>query len=408
MTDKRKIFLFTESWPYSSAAEDTFIPPELEVIKQFFDVVAVPLSNQGIHLPSPEGITVEDNFAKNNAQPIQAEEYLSVLLDKSFYVEIFKNPNLLIKRSLLISLLKHLIYSYRLNNWIKSNVKSEKAILYSYWFDVAASAFLTIDKRKYKTITRTHGYDLFFERRPYKYIPMRLACLEKINNVIFASQNSLDYMSSKFPQFNGKYIFSPLGTNNPGFEVTSSCDGVFRIVSCSYCVEVKRINLIIESLKKISTPKIEWYHIGDGQLYEEMRRRARDELPENITPIFLGYKSNKEIFEFYRTNPVDLFITLSASEGGRPVSIQEAISVGIPVLATNVGGIPEIVIHKTNGVLVSANPTTKEVASMLTELINSPEELRSLKANCYQVWQNTANAEVNFEKFAQILMNLGK
>ena len=57
-----------------------------------------------------------------------------------------------------------------------------------------------------------------------------------------------------------------------------------------------------------------------------------------------GHLDNNEIFNMYKNNSYDYFITLSESEG-LPVSIMEAISCGIPVIATAVGGITEIVIN---------------------------------------------------------------
>ena len=48
------------------------------------------------------------------------------------------------------------------------------------------------------------------------------------------------------------------------------------------------------------------------------------------------------MLDYYKNNIIDIFINLSASEG-IPVSIMDAISFGIPCIATNVGGTGEIV-----------------------------------------------------------------
>lgn len=55
----------------------------------------------------------------------------------------------------------------------------------------------------------------------------------------------------------------------------------------------------------------------------------------------------------YSEHPVDVFINLSTNEGV-PVSIMEAISFDIPIVATDVGGTSEIVTDET-GILVSSN-----------------------------------------------------
>jgi colanic acid/amylovoran biosynthesis glycosyltransferase len=64
----------------------------------------------------------------------------------------------------------------------------------------------------------------------------------------------------------------------------------------------------------------------------------------------MGNVENSKILDFYSENYVDLFINFSEFEGV-PVSIMEAQSAGIPVLATKVGGTSEIV-SSDNGFLV--------------------------------------------------------
>jgi glycosyltransferase involved in cell wall biosynthesis len=68
----------------------------------------------------------------------------------------------------------------------------------------------------------------------------------------------------------------------------------------------------------------------------------------------MGQCKNEEILRFYENNHVDLFISLSESEG-LPVSMMEAQSYGIPILASNVGGISEIVQNEKTGILLPVN-----------------------------------------------------
>ena len=70
---------------------------------------------------------------------------------------------------------------------------------------------------------------------------------------------------------------------------------------------------------------------------------AEDEA-EGLTPVafnFLGAMPHSKVLEYYQTHYTDLFIQASRSEG-IPVSIMEALSYGTPVLATNVGGVAEL------------------------------------------------------------------
>ena len=77
-----------------------------------------------------------------------------------------------------------------------------------------------------------------------------------------------------------------------------------------------------------------------------------------------GFQDNEKIMDFYRNNPIDIFINVSTNEGV-PVSIMEAISFGIPIIATNVGGTNEIVINNITGWLVDKDKVEKELPDAL-------------------------------------------
>ena len=76
-----------------------------------------------------------------------------------------------------------------------------------------------------------------------------------------------------------------------------------------------------------------------------------------ITYEFKGNVDNAEILKYYRENSIDCFALLSEHEGA-PVSIMEAESAGIPIVATDVGGVRELV--DGNGFLLSSNPSEKD------------------------------------------------
>ena len=117
----------------------------------------------------------------------------------------------------------------------------------------------------------------------------------------------------------------------------------------------------------------------------------------------MGKLSNKEVHDFYELNTVDLFINVSRSEG-LPVSIMEAISYGIPVIATDVGGTSEIVSEK-DGFLISANPEIQEIRNCIkkySELSTEKKEL--LKKNAKSIWKEKFDADKNGPIFYKNLL----
>ena len=78
----------------------------------------------------------------------------------------------------------------------------------------------------------------------------------------------------------------------------------------------------------------------------------------------MGAIQNVEVYKYYNEHCADLFINVSSSEG-LPVSIMEAISFGIPVIATDVGGTGEIVKNGISGFLINRDFETVELAKKI-------------------------------------------
>jgi glycosyltransferase involved in cell wall biosynthesis len=84
---------------------------------------------------------------------------------------------------------------------------------------------------------------------------------------------------------------------------------------------------------------------------------------------------------------MDLFV-LSTHREGFPLSILEAMAMGKPVVATSVGGIPEIVTNGVTGYL-HQHGNSQELADALLRLIENPEDARRMGATAREnVLQN--------------------
>ena len=115
-----------------------------------------------------------------------------------------------------------------------------------------------------------------------------------------------------------------------------------------------------------------------------------------------GAVDHEKLIDYYRTTPVDLFLNVSSSEGV-PVSVMEAMSFGIPVIATNVGGTSEIVSGKT-GMLVNADISPEELAGKIEELKQKPEFFK-LRLASRKEWEKKSMAEKVYPEFViQLLM----
>jgi len=414
------LLLFTSSYPYDYAAEYTFIQPELDhLVEKFDQVVLVPRICKGKMFPLPPGVEVNDRYADFLQHGSTPHKMLRVAFSSQcFFREIRKHPAILLSPS---KLLKLILFSGRAEltrRWVVNFIRTQHAdadgcILYSYWFDHAATG-LAMSKRGFpgtKLVSRAHGYDIYEEYYYPYYWPCRRETLEVLDVLFFASDAGRDYFCEHYPEYLSKFETAHLGIADPAFVNQPSSDGVFRIVSCAHIVSVKRLDLLLDGIATAarSRPqqKFEWLHFGDGAGIKSLGRRIARNFPSNAQGRLVGNLPNPDILRHYRDHPVDVFVNTSSTEGGAPVSIQEAISCGIPVIATSVGGNPEIVSER-NGILLSPDPTPQEIAEAIFAFLDDPEMAARKRSGSRAVWMERYNADVNFRAFAERLKSIGE
>lgn len=120
-----------------------------------------------------------------------------------------------------------------------------------------------------------------------------------------------------------------------------------------------------------SHPQTSLVYVGKGDLEEELRKEAsRMGVSERVW--FLGWRD--DIPEILRI--LDIFVLPSLNEGMGRVLV-EAMAAGRPVVASNVGGIPDLVIEGENGILVPA-ADSKALAHGIGFLISNPDKRREM------------------------------
>lgn len=410
------VLLFSNSYPYDYATEQTFLKGEVEILRKRFDkVVLVPRIAKGNLLPLPEGVEVDTSFASSFTMCRRLAESALAMFSKDFYLDIKNRLPSSLKPSYLRRVFSFIaganLTRKWMKNWLKSNcISASDVVCYTFWFDELAMG-IGLAKRKHpvlKVVSRAHGYDLYEEL--YGDWPCRLRAIEMTDGVYSVSEAGQEYLQKKYPAFKEKYGTFRLGVPDPGRLSVPSEDGVLRVVSCSMIYDIKRVDLLLEGIacaaRKRSVQCIEWRHFGDGDMREQLRARAEDELPPNAKSYLPGFISQKELIKSYIETPVDVFVNVSSTEG-TPVSIMEAMSCSIPVIATAVGGNVEVAGEK-NGLLLSANPTPNEIADALLSVCDNRESWLKKRQGSREVWQERYNETTNFEAFAQKLVEIRK
>lgn len=341
---------------------------------------------------------------------------LFVLFDRNLYAEVFKLQRarrLSFKRivSLFVFLSRsHYEASLLLKYFKKKGINKtlKNAIIYSYRLEYQSYVGILLKKEfGCQAVARAHGYDLYEKRRETHYIPLREFLLNALDKVILISQNGVDYLANLYPAYKDKLTLSRLGTlAYPMKKTEFPKNKELNLVSCSNIVSVKRIHLLVEALSEIQEVSVKWTHYGHGVLFDEILKLCKEVLPTNVVYEFKGHIDNKSLLEEYRTQPYHLFINVSSSEGV-PVSIIEAMSFGIPCIATNVGGTCEIVVNRFNGILLEENFKTETLAKHIREFASmSNEAYQGYCEHARKSWIEGYSADNNYRSFMTLLDNI--
>ncbi|MGX7076932.1 glycosyltransferase [Globicatella sanguinis] len=411
----KKLFLFARGFPYNIS--EPYLETEIKYYEKFDEVHIFSLS---VYKDDEK----REIYKNTNYffYVIDFKNYFTyffstilLLFNPFFYREILyliKNKKYNLKNliSLMIFLSREQIERKEIEKIIKNENlvdSSDEIVLYSYRFDYSSFLIcnLKIDSpKKIIKIIRAHGIDLY-EERNNGYLPLRKFILSKIDKVFLISKNSLNYLVNKFPEFKNKMDLSYLGTNRLNAPVYSPANKL-RVLSCSNIIPVKRVHLIYEALQLLPFD-VEWTHFGKGSDFDKLNELSLKS-KSNIKIELRGHVPNKELLSIYENEVFDIFINVSSSEG-LPVSIMETNSVGIPTIATNVGGTSEILLDKVNGFLLKPDCTKEEIAIIISNFWDlSEEEKRDLRNSAITVWEEKFNSDNNYKDFIDSIFEMLK
>ena len=406
--ENKNLMVFTNEFPYGMISE-TFLDAEVSFYNKFNKVIFIPISLNSNSSNSIRDISVNNysvvSIPEKNFTKIESRiRFLGLFFFRSQFrrefIKAYKKKGIAGGREVLSFTMKG---DYCVSCLKKILTKSviDSSVFYSYWFHLPAYVAAKLAKgRKIKSVCRCHGYDLY-EYRNGGYLPYRQYLLNSFNNIVCISNDGLNYLKNKYPLYSNKYSLGRLGTID--LDIENGETDIFTIVSCSRMISIKRIDCIVKALSLVNK-KIKWYHFGDGPEKDNIIKCANQYLAEsNIDYYFMGQKTNNEVLEFYSRNYICCFLNTSITEG-IPVSIMEAMSFGIPIIATNVGGVHEIVADTKNGYLLNKNFTIEKLAEMIDKLYcmweSDKRDYMFLRTNSREIWENKYSIK-NYKKFVE-------
>ncbi|MEW5860941.1 MAG: glycosyltransferase [Cyanobacteriota bacterium] len=153
-------------------------------------------------------------------------------------------------------------------------------------------------------------------------------------------------------------------------------DGRIGIITTGRLVEKKGIEYGIRAIAKLAKayPNIEYNIVGDGPLKEDLQQLI-DELNISEKVKLLGHKQQQELIEILDNSHIFIAPCVTAKNGDQdaPVNVlKEAMAMGLPVIGTQHGGIPELIEDGISGFLVPERDADT-LAEKLGYLFEHPE-----------------------------------
>jgi glycosyltransferase involved in cell wall biosynthesis len=245
-------------------------------------------------------------------------------------------------------------------------------LIHAHFATESTAAALDLGKEYNLPFTFTaHGYDI--HRKPPPDFRERA---DVASAVVTVSEANAGYIEKTFHVCREKLRVIGCGVDTDYFCPGESAAGFEQeplIVCVARHVKVKSLGLLLDACAELRKSRVQFrcVMIGDGPCRAELEeKRARLEL-DGIVEI-RGAASQDEVLKFWQRSAIGV---LTSDNEGMPVSLMEAAACGVPVVATAVGGVPELVSEGLTGLLVPAGDVAGFAAAL--ERLLADSELRA-------------------------------
>ncbi len=397
------LVLLTLEFPYG--LRETYLETEINYLSEHFtEVHIISSSKKGTPRITPENVIVHSVKGNDKFKPTALVFNFLAICELYFFTFLKSRMrwNYLIH---IKSFLHHFQNDYSKLHEIKRIIIRGDlwdSLFYDYWMVNSSLSLIFLKKRgfiKGPIVCRAHGFDLYDERHIEGAVPFQEFKLQFLDKIYPVSSHGKDYLLAKSSKDQSPKIKARhLGVESAKYIPDKGNENI--IVSCASMLPFKQIPMLAESINNLKID-VKWVHFGDGPDMDIVLSIA-ERFPKNISVELKGNVGNNEILKYYENNYVRVFVSLSLSEG-LPVSMMEAQSFGIPILALSVNGIPEIVNYKT-GMLLPKESTNNDITLALKEILSNKKSFNRIEI--LNQFQKEFSASHNYTKFCKNLGSL--
>ena len=273
---------------------------------------------------------------------------------------------------------------------IKICRKFKPDIIHAHWpFPHAYIALGAAKLFKIPLVLNFHGAELLLIRKKKWVRPLLKFAISQAQ-AVFANSS---FTASKIKALRNVDVeWSPYGTTlesahclpreSGDLPSPHAINGKFKILFVGRHIERKGICYLIEAAKYLPRDQFEIRIVGVGDLTEQLKEQAAHASADSAEIIFTGKLSPEALANEYKTANVFTLPAIVDSKGdteGLGVVLIEAMELGLPIVASNVGGIPDVVVDGESGILVPEKDP-QALASAYKRLAADPELVKQLLA----------------------------
>ncbi|MHB8711794.1 MAG: glycosyltransferase family 4 protein [Trichloromonadaceae bacterium] len=228
-----------------------------------------------------------------------------------------------------------------------------------------------------------------------------------VYKIVGVSKNTVKNLSKYEKISKKRLVLIENGVDRTKFKYTKKKEQLKKIIGISSdsivlgvitrLESVKGVDYLIKAMPNViqNYPNAHLLVVGDGGEMKKLKAEVFNlNICHNVT--FLGFRNDiPDIL-----NILDIYILPSISEG-LPMGLLEAMAVGCPIIASRVGGVPEILKHKDNALLVEPG-RSEELATSIKQLIKSPSLRKRLSAKVSEDFDEKYSVKQMVDKYQEL------
>lgn len=283
------------------------------------------------------------------------------------------------------------------------NSKSDNKIVLLNDFFVAYTYFRKFGTRNRSMVVLHNNGDMlsmiegglpwYFKKRLYS---MRDLVLQSASCFICEAKPAEELFVNQNPELKNKVKYIPIGCKKVPEKRKYEIQELHIVTVGTICKRKNQLQLL-QALKEMNNSTIQIIIIGDGPMKDECENYVRRYNLGNQVD-FVG--SQRDIIPILER--ANLFVMTSLDEG-LPISAQEAMNVGLPLILTNVGGCRELI--KENGIIIEPN-SISELVNAISWFDNHKNKVIELGTKSREIFLERYTQEKMFNNYIECINSL--